>query len=177
APSYGGGGGGRPSYDDISSATSHAESHSAGTGSSDLFQKALGYITNRHSSQEEDDDDIDESQMVQSHQAVYNSNEGQQHDSKTLGAGAAMQALKMFTSGSSGASGSGGKNEFIGLAMAQASKLWEEKSSSGMASGDKQSAINQAAEMALKMYMKSQGSGSSGTGGPAGLLSLASKFL
>lgn len=31
--------------------------------------------------------------------------------------------------------------------------------------------------MAFKMYMKSQGSGSSGTGGPAALMSLASKFL
>jgi hypothetical protein len=41
-------------------------------------------------------------------------------------------------------------------------------------STDKQSAINKAAEMAFKMYTKGQGSGS---GGPAGLLSLASKFF
>jgi len=44
-------------------------------------------------------------------------------------------------------------------------------------STDKQSAINAAAEMALKMYLKSRGSGHDGTGGPGGLLSLASKFL
>lgn len=44
-------------------------------------------------------------------------------------------------------------------------------------SGDKQSAINSAGEMALKMYMKSNGSGSFGTGGPSGLMGIASKFL
>jgi hypothetical protein len=46
-----------------------------------------------------------------------------------------MQALKMFTGGSSGGSGGsdGGmdKNKLIGLAMAQASKLWEEKNEGG----------------------------------------------
>lgn len=70
---------------------------------------------------------------MQSHQQLYNGGGGygeeQQHDSKSLGAGAAMQALKMFTSGGGGSSGD--KNEFIGMAMAQASKLWEEKSGSG----------------------------------------------
>jgi hypothetical protein len=31
--------------------------------------------------------------------------------------------------------------------------------------------------MAFKMYLKSQMSGSEGTGGPSGIMSLASKFL
>lgn len=31
--------------------------------------------------------------------------------------------------------------------------------------------------MALKMYMKGQGSGLGGSGGPSGLMGLASKFL
>jgi hypothetical protein len=56
------------------------------------------------------------------------------HDSNTVGAGAAMQALKMFTGGgNSGSSGNegGDKNKLIGLAMAQAGKLWDEKNGSG----------------------------------------------
>ncbi|PWY80740.1 hypothetical protein BO94DRAFT_427515, partial [Aspergillus sclerotioniger CBS 115572] len=150
-------------------------SQGGSSGGSDLFSTALSFLSSRKS-QYEEQPDVDEEHMVQSHQALYNNqDEGQQHDSKSLGAGAAMQALKMFTSGSGGSSGD--KNEFIGMAMAQASKLWDQKSGSGAVAGDKQSAINSAAEMAFKMYMKSQGSGSSGTGGPAGLMSLASKFL
>ena len=111
-PSQGGGGGG------------------SGSGSSsDLFSTALSFLSSRKS-QYEEQPDVDEEHMVQSHQALYNNqDEGQQHDSKSLGAGAAMQALKMFTSGSGGSSGD--KNEFIGMAMAQASKLWDQKSGSG----------------------------------------------
>lgn len=58
----------------------------------------------------------------------------EKHDSNTVGAGAAMQALKMFAGGneSSGSSGGGmDKNKLIGLAMAQAGKLWDEKNGSG----------------------------------------------
>ncbi|PYI08740.1 hypothetical protein BO78DRAFT_395345 [Aspergillus sclerotiicarbonarius CBS 121057] len=189
--SGGSSGGGNSNYDsEFSSAHSHAQSHhssynqgeesypsqggssSGGSSGSDLFSTALGFLSSRKS-QYAEQPDVDEEHMVRSHQALYNNqDEGQQHDSKSLGAGAAMQALKMFTSGSGGSSGD--KNEFIGMAMAQASKLWDQKSGSGSVAGDKQSAINSAAEMAFKMYMKSQGSGSSGTGG---LMSLASKFL
>lgn len=88
-----------------------------------------------------------------------------------MGNAAAMQALKMFTGGSS--SGGSSQSEFIGLAMSEASKLFEQQSAAGRvsSSSSKESAVQQAGEMALKMYMKSQG-GSSG-----GLMSLASKFL
>ncbi|KAL4938429.1 hypothetical protein BDV06DRAFT_215114 [Aspergillus oleicola] len=121
-----------------------------------------------------DKDDFDEEHAVNAHRRYEN---GEGMDSRDLGAGAAMQALKMFNSGSGGESGGQDKNKFIGLAMAQAEKMWEEKAGKGEASGDKQSAVNQAAEMAFKMYLKSQMSGSSGTGGPSGLMDLASKFL
>lgn len=201
----GGGYGNSGSYDpEFSSAQHHAQSHESSSDSS-LFSSALGFLSDRKS-QYSEQPDIDEEHLVQSHQRLYNGGGGggyggeqQQHDSSSLGAGAAMQALKMFTSGGGGSSG-GDKNEFIGMAMAQASKLWEEKAGSGNVvshilfflwwwwwcgltgvcfgqSGDKQSAVNSAAEMAFKMYMKSQGSGSSGTGGPGALMSLASKFL
>ncbi|PWY89209.1 hypothetical protein BO70DRAFT_359496 [Aspergillus heteromorphus CBS 117.55] len=167
---------------DFTSAQTHAQNNHSSTDPS-LFSSALSFLSERKSQIAEQSDDIDEEHLVQSHQALYNGGgsggyggeqqqqQQQQHDSSSLGAGAAMQALKMFSSGG----GSGDKNEFIGMAMAQAGKLWEENAGGGNVSGSKQSAINSAAEMAFKMYLK--GSGSSGTGGPAGLMSLASKFL
>lgn len=99
-----------------------------------------------------------------------------------MGNAAALQALKMFTGGGSGSSsgGSGGKSEFIGLAMAEASKLFEQQQAAGKVSADtsKESAVQQAGEMALKMYLKSKtGAGGEGGGSSGGLLSLASKFM
>ncbi len=89
-----------------------------------------------------------------------------------------MQALKMFTGGGGGGGGGGGQsqNQFIGMAMGEASKLFDQQSSQGRVSSgsSKESAVAEAGEMALKMYMKSQGGSG---GGPAGLFSLASKFL
>ncbi|CEJ57706.1 hypothetical protein PMG11_06390 [Penicillium brasilianum] len=166
--------------DDFSSAAQHAQSHNSNEDSS-LFSSALSFLNERKSQfQDPSRIDVDEQQAVQAHNAMYNgggNEEGRSHDSSTVGAGAAMQALKMFTSG--GASDGGmDKNKLIGLAMAQAGNLWEQKQGAGASmSGDKQSAVNSAAEMALKMYMKSQGGGIGGTGGASGLMSLASKFL
>ncbi|KAL2870102.1 WD40 repeat domain-containing protein [Aspergillus lucknowensis] len=133
---------------------------------------ALSFVKERKGSY---NDDVDEDHAVRSHKRYE---EGGSMDSKDLGAGAAVQALKLFNSSSGQETGGGkDKNAFIGLAMAQAGKMWDEKNGKGEASGDKQSAVNSAAEMAFKMYMKSQMSGSDGTGGPGGLLNLASKFL
>lgn len=115
--------------------------------------------------------------MIKAHQSTYGGGSGGNHDSNTLGKGAAMQAMKMFSGGGSEGSGGGmDKNKLIGMAMSQAGKLYDEKNGGG-GGADKQSAVNSAAEMALKMYMKSNGSGSQGTGGPSGLMGLASKFL
>ncbi|KAL4916630.1 hypothetical protein BDW62DRAFT_185596, partial [Aspergillus aurantiobrunneus] len=158
--------------DDLHSAASHASTHSSEDSS--LFSQALKFVQERNSSGGHQDD-IDEDHAVSSHKRYE---EGGNMDSHDLGAGAAMQALKLFNSGSGESTGGGkDKNAFIGMAMAQAGKMWEEKNGKGEASGDKQSAVNQAAEMAFKMYMKSQMSGSEGTGGPSGLMGLASKFL
>ncbi|CAG8104647.1 unnamed protein product [Penicillium salamii] len=170
--------------DDFSSAASHAQEHHSSEDKS-LFSSALSFIQERKGKYSGSEGEVDEQHAVNAHQAMYGSgSSNQNHDSNTVGAGAAMQALKMFTGGGSGGSSSDGgmdKNKLIGLAMAQAGKLWDEKQSSGgNVSGDKQTAVNSAAEMALKMYMKSQGGGVGGTGGAggaSGLLSLASKFL
>ncbi|KAL4957355.1 hypothetical protein BDW69DRAFT_180674 [Aspergillus filifer] len=158
------------SKDDDDSAVSHATAQSS-TADNSLFSSALQFIKDRNI----DKDDIDEEHAVNAHRQ-YENGEGGNMNSRDLGAGAAMQALRMFNSGSA-ESGGQDKNKFIGLAMAQAEKMWEEKAGKGEASEDKQSAINQAAEMAFKFYLKSQMSGSSGTGGPSGLMDLAGKFL
>ncbi|KAJ5183789.1 hypothetical protein N7492_001405 [Penicillium capsulatum] len=168
--------------DDFSSAAAHASEHHS-DGDKSLFNSALSFLNERKDALSQSDKyEVDESHAVNSHQAMYGSGSSTgSHDSGSVGAGAAMQALKMFTSGSGSESGSGGgmdKNKLIGIAMAQAGKLWDEKQGSGAnMSGDKQSAVNHAAEMALKMYMKGQGNGLGGTGGPSGLMGLASKFL
>ncbi|KAL3458460.1 hypothetical protein BJX64DRAFT_279873 [Aspergillus heterothallicus] len=135
---------------------------------------ALNFVKERKGNY--NDDDVDEEHVVNSHKRYEEG--GNTMDSRDLGAGAALQALKLFNQGSGEQTGGGkDKNAFIGLAMAQASRMWEEKAGKGEASGDKQSAVNSAAEMAFKMYLKSQMSGSQGTGGPSGIMSLASKFL
>ena len=149
---------GNDSDDEFNPALSHAQSSDPNDSSSrELFSQALQFIKSRKSSyQDTSSYDIDEAHMVQSHQALYgNSGEsasyysggdmgehsyhqqqqqqgggGGHNDSDSLGAGAAMQALKMFTSGGSSGGGTD-KNELIGMAMAQAGRLWEEKNSSG----------------------------------------------
>ncbi|GFF48915.1 hypothetical protein IFM61606_07022 [Aspergillus udagawae] len=166
--------------DEFNPAVRYAESH-ANTSDTSPFTSALSFLKeNKH--RLSNDNDINEQEMIQAHQSLYGGNGGgeseRRHDSNSVGAGAAMQALKMFTTSSEGEKSGMDKNAFIGLAMAQAKKMFEEKEASGQVNGDKQSAINAAAEMALKMYMKSGGGGMAGTGGPGGgLLQLASKFL
>lgn len=117
------------SIPDFSSASSHARSHHDG-GNSDLFSNALSFIKERASGLS--DGEVDEQHAVQAHQALYGGGEGH-HDSGSVGAGAALQALKMFMSGEGGA-GEGGfdQNKLMGIAMAQAGKLWDEKESQGV---------------------------------------------
>lgn len=71
--------------------------------------------------------------MVKAHQSTYGSSSSGGHDSDTLGKGAAMQALKMFSGGGGSSSDSSGgmdKNKLIGIAMSQAGKLYDEKNGS-----------------------------------------------
>jgi hypothetical protein len=163
--------------DDFNPAVRYAESH-ANTSDPSLFTSALSFL-NENKHRLSNDNDINEQEMIHAHKSLYGGGESERrHDSNSVGAGAAMQALKMFTSSSEGEKSGMDKNAFIGLAMAQAKKMFEEKEAKGEVNGDKQSAINAAAEMALKMYLKSGGGGMAGTGGPGGgLLQLASKFL
>ena len=164
---YGGGGRGsdnyynqQPSYNDADSryqqgdsyyqqsgnneyqgALSHAHQHSSYGGSSSdessLFSNALSFLSG-NKQQIVQDDNFNESQALDAHQALYGEGRHQQqHNSETVGAGAAMQALKMFTGGGSGAGhtgsqgGGNSQNQFIGMAMAQASSLFDKQSSQG----------------------------------------------
>lgn len=128
--------------DDFNPALSHAQQSHSDDG--DLFSTALSFLKDRRANKADDDnDDVDDDEMISAHKSLYgggDSSYGREHDSGSVGKGAAIEALKMFTSGggssSSESASEGGmdKNKFIGMAMAQAGKLWEEKQSSG--SGD-----------------------------------------
>jgi hypothetical protein len=64
-------------------------------------------------------------------------------DASSMGAAAAMQALKRFTGSSSAGAkpqGSSFQSGLIGMAMSEATKLFD--SSGGAASGTKQDAVN-----------------------------------
>lgn len=128
---------GPPSYnedhDDFSSAAHHASEHHSSEDKS-FFDSALSFIKERKSEYSDSSKyEVDEAHAMNAHQAMYGGGSeegGRSHDSGTVGAGAAMQALKMFTSGGS-SDGGMDKNKLMGLAMAQASKLWDEKQASG----------------------------------------------
>ena len=136
-PSHGGYHNSNPSSqgfsdNDVNPALRHAQQHHSDSDSNDssLFSTALNFLKDKQG--RSSSPDIDESDMVQSHQQLYNDNDSSRaHDSNSLGAGAAIQALKMFSSGQSGGSSGGDQNAFIGMAMSQAAKLWDQKNSSG----------------------------------------------
>jgi len=170
------GGGGN---DDWQGAMQHAREHGGNSGDDSMFGNVISHLQG-NSGRIQQESNIDEGQFVQAHQNLYGGGGGgQQHSAQTMGMGAAMQALKMFSGGgdgqSSGLGGGPGQNQFVGMAMGQASKLFDQQNSQGNVQdgADKESVVKEAGEMALKMYMKSQ----MGGGGPAGLMSMASKFL
>lgn len=120
---------------EFSSVLSHAQSHH---GSSDnesnnaLFNGALSMLDSR---KDEFSDsgayEVDEERYMRAHDSLSSGGGEGGHGSEDVGTGAAMQALKMFTSGGEGEGGGMDKNRFIGMAMAQAGKVWDEKNESG----------------------------------------------
>lgn len=129
-------------HDDYQGALSHAQQHSSHNGGnpeeSNIFANALGFLAgNKHNFSNEN---IDEHQAINAHQAMYGESQHhqqKQHGSETVGAGAALQALKLFTGRGAGAGGHGShgggnsQNKLIGLAMAQASSLFDKQSKHG----------------------------------------------
>ncbi|KAK0731533.1 hypothetical protein B0H67DRAFT_549282 [Lasiosphaeris hirsuta] len=170
--------------DDLQNAAHHAANHAPEDSS--FFSSILGEIGQRkHQVAQED---IDEEDAVSSHKQFFGASPTPEATSSSMGSAAALQALKLFTSGSSDTHQPQSQSAFIGLAMSQASKLFDQQASAGnvAASADKQSAVTKAGEMALKMYLKSQAghggglpgaSSGGGSGSLGGLLSLASKYV
>ncbi|KAH6609211.1 hypothetical protein Trco_002557 [Trichoderma cornu-damae] len=157
--------------EELRTAHQQASQHAGSSGNSDIFSSIINSIGQKKSHLA--NGEIDEQETIRKHKQSYEQ-DADNLDSSSLGAAAALQALKKFTQGETGSNQSQGA--FLGLAMSEASKLFDSKAANGKVSSDasKESVIQQAGEMALKMYFKSQGSGQ---GGPSGLLGLASKFL
>ena len=100
---YGGGGdqfqeGRRPGHFfggdfDPKQAAQHAQQH--GGGDSNMFSSAMSFLSGGQA--QHNLPDVDESHLMGSHQALYGGGQGSSgsHTSDTLGAGAAMQALKV----------------------------------------------------------------------------------
>ncbi|KAI1567568.1 Arylsulfotransferase protein [Pyrenophora tritici-repentis] len=153
--SYGGGGGYGGASDDFSGAAHHATSEAGNSGDSSLFTSVLGMLTSDKDKLKHDD--VDEDDAVKQHEKFYgNGSQGgsEQASSNNVGAAAAMQAMKMFNSGSQ-EDAKGGQNKFIGMAMGQAAQLFDKQQSEGKTdpAATKQEAIAQAAQMALKFYV------------------------
>lgn len=125
---------------DFTSAAHHASSHHDG-GNSALFDNALSFIKQRAGSlsgsnnNSDDQHEIDEEHAVRAHQSLFGAGSAgaaESHDAWSVGAGAAMQALKMFIMEPGGESQGGfDLNRLVGLAMAQAGKIWDEKEGGG----------------------------------------------
>jgi len=155
----------------------HANKHSDNAGDSSLFSSAMGFLKNNKGQQKED---IDEDGVQDAHNKAYSQGNASGLDAGGMGAAAAMQAFKTFTSGGGQQSSGGGnmQSKLVGMAMSEAAKLFE--SSGGAASGNKQDAVNSAGMTVMKMLMKSQMSqmmGGSNSGGLSSMMGLASKFM
>ncbi|CAE6521580.1 unnamed protein product [Rhizoctonia solani] len=161
---------------DHQAAVQNATQHSGGAGDSSLFSTALGFINQNQSQHAEP---INEKHVQDAHTEVYDKGKASSLDAGSLGAAAAMQVLKKFTSGGGSESSGGGNSQskLIGLAMSEASKLFE---SQGSKSGQKQDAVNGAAMTIMKLLVQSKaGPGATNAGGNdlGSLVSLASNFL
>ncbi|KAK3329077.1 hypothetical protein B0H66DRAFT_12902 [Apodospora peruviana] len=179
--------------EDFCGAAQHAQAGyaDANEDSADFFSGILNQLGSRK--QQVAQEDIDEDDAVRHHQEFFgNSSSSDAATSSGMGTAAAMQALKMFTSGASTSTAasqpqSQSQSAFIGLAMSQAAKLFDRQASQGNVSSgaNKESAVMKAGEMALKIYLKSQGTRAAAGGGAGaaggsrlpGLLSMAGKFM
>nr|QKI37344.1 beta-fg [Auricularia auricula-judae] len=179
-----------PDIDD-DAAVSHANQQAGSSGDSSLFAQALSFAK---SNRGEHKQPVDEASVVNAHKAAYQDNNASGLDATSMGSAAALQVMKMFTSGGGEAKSAGtSQSQFIAMAMSEASKLFDK--SGGAASGDKQDAVNGAAMTVVKLLVQSKFSGGAiggkdsggigalgsllggGGGGSNQLLGMAAKFL
>ncbi|SCZ99032.1 BZ3500_MvSof-1268-A1-R1_Chr7-1g09363 [Microbotryum saponariae] len=170
------GGGGGFDFDQIASLASSHSGEDEG-----MFAQAMHFVKQG----QHENNDIDEQAAQQAHAQAYGDQDSSNMSTNGLGAAAALQAMKKFTSGNQGqqqsqSSGGGGfQAQLISQAMAEASKLFDQNGGTGDG-GSKQDAVGSAGKMALQLLLKSQASGAIGganSGGLAGLMGMASKFM
>ncbi|ROT39536.1 hypothetical protein SODALDRAFT_331653 [Sodiomyces alkalinus F11] len=160
--------------DDFRSAATEAARQAGSHGDRDLFSNVLGTLGQKKAQVEKED--VDENDILTMYKKFAGGEAGakEQADEKSLGAAAAMQALKRFNSGEvKGQKDTQGG--FLALAMAEGSKLFDDSAKDGRVKQGttKEGVIQQAGEMALKLFFKSQVK----QGGAGGLVDMASKFL
>ncbi|GAA5927889.1 prion domain-containing protein RNQ1 [Sporobolomyces koalae] len=167
---------------DQNAAVQHAASQQG--GDSNLFSTAMSFLNSSSSSSHTNPQDLDGDGIIDAHEQAYSQGNAGNLSADKMGAAAAMNAFKQYTSGGAGQqqqqSQGGGdfKSQLIGRAMSEAAKLFDQNG--GAASGDKQTAVNSAAATVMKLLLKSQMSGTVGggnSGGLGGLMSMASKFM
>ncbi|KXN88767.1 hypothetical protein AN958_06635 [Leucoagaricus sp. SymC.cos] len=151
----------RPQFDH-DEVIKNAEKH--GSGASNLFATALGYLGDNKNAHEEP---LNDDEVTRAHDKLYNQNDASGLSSQLLGSAAALEVLKKFTGGGSSSHGSshGGnsQSDLISMAMAEATKLFEK--TGGKASGGKQDAVNGAAMTIMKLLVQSKFSGAGTIGG------------
>ncbi|KAI0031396.1 hypothetical protein K488DRAFT_86830 [Vararia minispora EC-137] len=150
-----------------------AEEH--GSGDRSLFHSAMGFVQQH---KEQHSEPVDEDAIQEHHRQAYSERDTGSMSASSMGSAAAMQALKMFTSGGGKSSSGGNSSELISLAMAEATKLFDK--SGGAASGSKQDAANSAAMTVMKLVVQSKFGGTIGggnSGGLGSLMGIASKFM
>jgi hypothetical protein len=91
-----------------------ANNDSGNAGDRDLFSQALGFLKNSNT---QVDDDLDEDDVVQKHNQAYEKGNTGSLDANGMGAAAALQALKRFTSnsGSAPAQSAGGQSALVSV--------------------------------------------------------------
>lgn len=163
---------------DNSAAVQHAANQSGQDPS--LFSEAMGAVQGLQG--QGGNQQIDEQGVQDAHAQAYSQGNASNLGASSMGSAAAMQALRMFTQGSSGgnaSSGSGFQSQLVGQAMAEAAKLFDQ--SGGAADGgSKNDAVASAGQMIMKLMMSGGASGMIGGGSSGGLMSMASmasKFM
>merc|ERR1711939_1113157 len=152
---------------------SNANQDSGSSGDKDLFGQAMGFLKNNQGAIQQGD--VDEQQVVGAHEQAYSQGNSSNMSAQSMGAAAALQALKKFGSGQQSVQSKTGQSSLISMALSEASKLFDQ--SGGAANGNKQDVVNSAGQTIMKFIIKSQLSGAMGTGGSGGLMGMASKFL
>lgn len=108
----------RDDDDDFREAKEEADKRAGASGSADLFSSIISSIGQQKGRLAEEH--LDEEDAVKKHKKAYQDDDGDESED-SLGAAAALQALKLFNSGETGQKQ--GKGAFLGLALSEASKV------------------------------------------------------